>query len=381
MSVSFAPPRRLLRLALGGVTAAAALTALGVAPASAATGLVYVSHGSLHTGPGTGSCAHPDAATVQDGVDAVDPGGTVVVCRGTYHESVTIPKLLVLRGERGAVLDATGRGYGIGIGADGDTVAGMTVTGAEVIGAPPTGLPGDGIVSAALNGGPPVIADHVRLIGNVTRGNGGAGIDLNSTDGSLAWHNRSYGNGMVGINVADDLGRPASNNKIIGNWSTDNVHGCGIALADHTGAGVIDYAVLGNVTDRNGTASGGAGVLLASPVPGAVLRGNLIAGNRASGNGHAGFELHAHQTGDDISGNRVVGNVFGRNNLLGDADDPATTGVYLGSQSPLTITVSGNRIADDRIGIFAAGPVELIAHGNRFSHVAHPVVTQPTYTG
>jgi nitrous oxidase accessory protein NosD len=377
---SIGTPGRVLRLALGGVTAAAALTALGVVPAAASTATVYVAPAS-HPGAGHGSCAHPDASAVQAGVDAVAPGGTVVVCRGTYAESVNISRPLVLRGLPGAVIDASGHGYGIGIGADGVTVTGMTVTGAEVIGSPPTGLPGDGIVTATFGPGGPVVGDRVRLIGNVTRGNAGAGIDLNSTRGSLALRNRSTGNGMVGINVADDFGRPASRNSIIGNVSTDNVHGCGIALADHTGAGVLDNLVLGNVTDRNGTASGGAGVLLASPVPGAVLRGNLITGNRASGNGHAGFELHAHQAGDDISGNRVVGNSFGRNNLIGDADDPATTGVYLGTHSPLSITVSGNRIADDEIGSFAAGPVQLVAHGNHFSRVAHPVVTQPAYSG
>jgi hypothetical protein len=116
-------------------------------------------------------------------------------------------------------------------------------------------------------------------------------------------------------------------------------------------------------------------------VPGAVLRNNLFVGNRADGNGHAGFELHAHQSGDDLSGNRVLANSFGRNNLIGDTDDPSTTGIYLGSVSPVAITLVGNRVAHDRIGIFAAGPVRLDAHGNRFAGVAQPVVTQPAYGG
>jgi nitrous oxidase accessory protein len=376
-SCSRALPTRLAVVA----ALAAATSGLSTGPATAASAphLVYVSPARL--GGGGSSCDHPNASSVQAGVDTVAPGGTVVVCRGTYGESVTIHRRLVLHGRPGAVIDASGHGYGVGIGADGVTVTGLTVTGAQVIGAPPTGLPGDGIVTVAFGGGPPVPADHVRLVGNVTRGNAGAGIDLNSTRGSIARDNVSTGNGAVGINVADDLGRPAIGNAIIGNRTTDNPNGCGIALADHTGAGINDNRVLDNVSDRNGTATSGAGILLASPLPGAVLRDNLIADNRAWGNGHAGFELHAHRTGDDLSGNRVVDNSFGRNNLLGDADDDAETGVYLGTQSPLAITVSGNRISDDRIGIFAAGPVQLTAHGNRFDDVAQPVVIQPTYTG
>jgi len=47
-------------------------------------------------------------AKMQDGINAVVPGGTVYVAAGTYPEQVTITKQLTLTGEDGAVLDGTG---------------------------------------------------------------------------------------------------------------------------------------------------------------------------------------------------------------------------------------------------------------------------------
>ena len=53
-------------------------------------------------------------STIQAAVDAAQPGDTVVVPPGRYHESVTITKSgITIRGSRGAVLDASGFSTGI----------------------------------------------------------------------------------------------------------------------------------------------------------------------------------------------------------------------------------------------------------------------------
>jgi parallel beta-helix repeat protein len=53
-------------------------------------------------------------STIQAAVDAAQPGDTVIVRPGRYHESVTIAKSgITLRGGRGAVLDASGFSTGI----------------------------------------------------------------------------------------------------------------------------------------------------------------------------------------------------------------------------------------------------------------------------
>ena len=79
--------------------------------------------------------------------------------------------------------------------------------------------------------------------------------------------------------------------------------------------------VAGNTADENGLAtatapdaSAGSGVILARPIPGGQVKGNLIIGNEFSGNGHAGVVLHAHAPGSDFSGNAVLYNRIGMNN-------------------------------------------------------------------
>jgi hypothetical protein len=224
----------------------------------------------------------------------------------------------------------------------------------------------DGIVTVGFDssGNPTGPANHVKVIGNVLTGNLNSGIDLNSTAHSVAFGNKSNGNG-IGINVADDLGVPATKNLIALNVTNQNTGGCGIALADHSGAGVTDNVVLKNVSNNNGLstptapdASAGSGVILAAPIPNGIVTGNLITQNKFSGNGHAGVVIHAHAPGDDFSGTVISKNLIGTNNVRQDENDTQTTGIYLGSLSPQTVTVTGNQIHDDYYGIFMSGPVQ-----------------------
>jgi nitrous oxidase accessory protein NosD len=362
------------------VGAAAALPWLAPGTASAAPSTVYVSPAGSAGAAGY-SCATAAYQSVQAAVDAVPAGGTVVVCAGTYAESVTIGESLHLEGRGEATIDAAGQRYGVGIAASYVTVSGLTVENASV-----GGTLADGIVTAGLVGGNMVPADHVTITGDVTKDNDGSGIDLNSTSGSAAIGNRSVGN-AVGINVSDDFDQPAAHNQISGNVANDNPGGCGIALADHTGKGIYDNVVTGNVSDDNGlgtpsapNASAGSGVILAAPAAGGVYD-NVIAGNTFDGNGHAGFDVHAHAPGLNFSGNIVTGNRIGVNNLRTSEGDPDSTGVYLGDASPLTITVVGNVISGDHFGIFAAGgPVTVRgARDNEFQHVTVQSASTPVF--
>jgi parallel beta-helix repeat protein len=375
--------RAIRRTAVIGIAAVAAATAMGTGTASAgtATGAHTVYVGPHAGGHGRASCDHPDASTVQQGVDRAATGGTVVVCAGTYKESVSITKKITLEGRRGSVIDATGQAYGVGIGADHVTVTGLTVKNANA----PSG-PADGIVTAAFGPTGPVPGNYARITDVVTTGNLGAGIDLNSTTGSLVAHSRSVANG-IGINVADDLGAPSQDNRITDNVASDNKTGCGIALADHTGAGINRNLVWDNTADRNGLDKGGAGILIATPLggapgaPTATMKDNLIVGNEAKGNAHAGFELHIHAPGNTITGNRVVSNRFGTNNTLSDWQDTSTTGVFLGSNSPMSITVSHNTITGNVYGFYKAGPVDLHAEDNTFHGVRQKILSRPDYAG
>jgi hypothetical protein len=82
----------------------------------------------------------------------------------------------------------------------------------------------------------------------------------------------------------------------------------------------------------------------------------------------------------DASGNRVVGNDLGRNNRLGDFGTDQTVGIYVGSNSPLSIVLKDNDIHDDAIGIFQAGKqVNTVRSGNEFHDVGRPFVAIPTF--
>jgi len=306
------------------------------------------------------SCSHARFTSIQDAIEAVASGGTVVVCRGTYHGSVTIDRKVTLAGRPGATIDATGMPYGVGVTVSYVTIRGLTVKNAGPL--TPQSL-ADGILTGGFGPSGPIAADHLTIVDNTVTGNLGSGIDLNSTSYSVAVGNRAIGNG-VGINVADDLGPPATHNLIAGNVANENFGGCGIALADHTGAGIADNLVVHNVADDNGlstptapNASAGSGVIIASPVPGGVVTGNTIAFNSFDGNGHGGVVMHSHAPGSDFHGNVVSYNRIGTNNVRTDVSDPQSTGVYLASASPQTITVSGNVIGPDHFGVFTAGDI------------------------
>ena len=366
---------------IGMIGAAAAVPWLAAGTASAATQTVYVSP-SGSAGAADHSCSSAGYQSVQAAVGAVPAGGTVIVCAGTYDESVTVAKSIRLEGRHGATIDAAGQSYGVGVAAPYVTISGLIVENASV-----GGTLADGIVTAGLVNGTMVPASHVTISGNVIKDNAGSGIDLNSTSDSAAFGNLSTGNG-VGINVSDDFGQLAAHNRISGNVASDNPGGCGIALADHTGKGIFDNTVSGNVANDNGlgtpsapNASAGSGVILAAPAAGGVYD-NVVTDNTFDGNGHAGFDVHAHAPGLNFSGNVVTGNQIGVNNLRTSEGDPDTTGVYLGDASPLTITVAGNVISGDHVGIFAAGgPVTV--HGtdsNHFHGVAVKSASTPDFS-
>jgi nitrous oxidase accessory protein NosD len=340
---------------------------------------VYVSP-AANAGAADRSCGTAAFSSVQAAVSAVATGGTVVACAGTYNESVTVTKPLTLSGRPGAVINASGQRYGVGVAASYVTVSGLTVENASV-----GGTLADGIVTAGLVGATMTPANHVAIIGDVTKDNVGSGIDLNSTTGSSAIGDTSQGN-AVGINVSDDFNQPAADNAIVGNVAIDNAGGCGIALADHTGKGISHNRVVGNVSNDNGlgtatgtAASAGSGVILAGATGGVF--DNTIAGNTFDGNGHAGFDVHAHAPNMNLTGNVVTGNRIGVNNLRGSEGDNDTTGVYLGDASPLTITVRGNVISGDQFGIFTAGgPITVNSvRANVYEHVTTELGTSPTF--
>jgi parallel beta-helix repeat protein len=356
--------------------AAGPFIGLTVAQAAPAPHTVYV---AAHGAGGAGDA--PVYTSIGQAVAAVAPGGTVVVEKGTYREDVALDKAVRIEGRHGATIDATGLINGIAVTASYASVSGLTVENAT----------GEGIVLQNVS--------HVAVVGNDVHGND-AGVRLqnpvattyafcqplpggamNDCGENIHLVGSSYdeivGNtatdGAGGILLTDETG-PTSHNLVAGNVVTDNHTACGVVLAGHNpqaapggtpapaAAGVFDNTVAGNRITGNGLqAGGGAGVQMATGVPGGAVYGNTVTGNTISGNGHSGVTLHSHAPGQYLNGNVVTGNRIETNNLNGDMDfgvqDPQTTGVFVGTVAPVSITVRGNVISGDHFGVFTTGPV------------------------
>ena len=239
-------------------------------------------------------------------------------------------------------------------------------------------------------------ADNTTIKNATADKNGGVGIDLNGSSWSVVTGSTAEANEGGGFQLANDTGAinpgaTASHDTIKFDTALDNIAGCGVIVVDHLGStvpgalGVFDnriaYNLLVDNGNFNGGFGGGAGVVLASPVPGGAVYDNFVVGNKIHGNGLAGVTVHSHVPGQNLSGNVITLNNIGTNNLLGDYADAFKTGVYIGSVSPLTVTVVGNTIAHDHFGIFAAGSVTLVRSGNDYKADKVSVGAVPAYAG
>lgn len=358
--------------------------------------VLFVAAGS--SGPGFGfGCSAAAFSSISAAVSAAPSGATIIVCPGTYAEDVTVEKPLTIEGIHATVApdgsDAspltplTGGNNGFTVLSPWVTVRGFTVTGAS----------SDGIA---------VFGDHARIEDNVVTDNGlgdtnnpGNGIDLDGSSFSRVSGNTVSGSGNGGIQLANDpdaaglstvcsaleiscagITGTATHDVVVHNNVNNNPYACGILLVDHDGTdgsaanltdGIYDNVVARNSVVDNADQGYGAGILLASEVPGGAVYDNLITRNDVSGNGLAGLTLHSHLGGvnQDLNGNVIIRNDFGTNNTKDEeASDPQTTGVFIGSEDHLDITVAQNTIHNDYYGVFTASPNGVTVHGLNTNH-------------
>lgn len=378
------------RISLAGL-AGAAMVLLGF-PASgfAQATVFYVAPGGSSSNADT-SCATAAYSSINAAIGAAPAGATIIVCAGTYTEDVAVTKALQLIGQN-AVIDATGLNNGITITASNVTVSGITVENAvgEGILAQATPIPGPVVNGHPFFTGHPLV--HVVIKHNVVRNNDrggpqssyqecrpqgevpgdcGEGIHLMGVAHSAVLVN-IVENNLGGILLSDEFG-PTHDNLIAGNIVRDNAPDCGITLASHnlgfnlqtqrpqpSFAGVYHNTIRDNISIGNGTNGEGAGVGIFAPFPGTASYGNLIQHNTIAENTIAGVSLHSHAPGAWLGDNRIVDNLVGPNNLVGDPDagDSATTGILVWSAAtPIRVTIAGNTIFDDWYGIWLSKTV------------------------
>jgi nitrous oxidase accessory protein NosD len=364
---------------------ATGLLAFGAVTAQAKTATtLYVSPSGAHGAADT-SCSTARYSDINAAIKAANSGGTVVVCKGTYDTQAIVSKPLTLTGKSGAVIDAKGLPP--------LTVGKMKLSGSIGIGVLSTKnvrVSGFKVVNAGFDAVLVALSSHVVVTRNVLEHNGDVGVDINGSSWSQATYNVSAYNTGGGYLIADDIG-PNSHNVVSGNVAAYNPGGCGVIVAGHSTFGVTDNLVANNLLIDNGTlksSGGGAGVVIATEVPGEKVADNTVTANTIYGNGLAGVTIHAHLPGQNLNGNRIIGNWIGANNTLGDPIDLATsptskknvavpdtrtTGILVGSASRISVLISGNHISRDYYGIFLEG-VGKVVHAsltdNHFSKVS-----------
>jgi hypothetical protein len=390
-------------LALGVLTGITGPAGASAKPHAVTTIYVAPKHGRAKL---SGGCKTAAYSQINPAIKAANPGDTVEVCAGTYtgSSSITVPiskkatititsgalieKAHDLVGEPGAVIKATGLVNGV-------TVLGPGAAGAVVNGITAEDAIGEGILVVETravrienstvvhndNGGPKSAWIECQNPGQVIPNDCGEGLHLMAvTDATVADNVIQFNSG--GVLLSDEFG-PTSGNVIKGNLVEDNESDCGITIVGHNAhgvnaagvpqpsvAGVYDNLIEDNSVVSNGTTGEGGGVLLAGP----ASYDNTISDNEIVGNGLSGVTIHEHGI-DYLSGDVVVDNWIGTNNITGDPGtaDQLTTGIFVEKDSPklpkISITIKANTISWDHYGVFdnTAGALHLSA--NVFHHV------------
>jgi len=397
---------QILRVAVSA-SAFAAVTLAWASGASAGGKAVFASP------TGTGSvCTANAPCSLNTAVATAPSGSTVKALPGVYQGGVSFAKQLDLEGQA-AVLDASlsPDGYGIevsGPGGSGSVIEGWTVENAQFSGI----LVGSHIVDALgnplMNGSPisDVTVDHVTVVHNdqgfsgvVNAGAGecfttpfapgdcGEGLHLVSATNSTV-ENALIQDNAGGLLMTDEFG-PATGNTISHVSALDNNDDCGITIASHTSFQIYDNVIDHNVSDGNGVAGQGGGILMAGAAPGTGAHDNVISNNEASGNGLAGILIHDHFPGN-FNNNVIENNHLSNNNLDGDFDfltpAPLRTDILVASGlpfpgpalPPITGTViTDNQISDADVGIWTlnADSGSTTIQNNHFHGITTPIST------
>jgi parallel beta-helix repeat protein len=207
-------------------------------------------------------CKKADFTTIQDAVNAASPGARILVCAGTYRESVTITKNDLRIRAKGA-------------------------PGAVVL---------DGMAQALFAGFYIQNASGTLINGFRIQNFHEAGILLDNGDGNRIRKNVTTGAHHDGI----ELRLGSSGNRIEHNRSINNLafNACGIQIRD---AGST-----GNVVRHNVSVNNNWGIRV-----GLAATGNVVFHNRSKNNRAFGILNFSGANGTSIKANRVFGNPTG----------------------------------------------------------------------
>jgi nitrous oxidase accessory protein NosD len=338
--------------------------------------------------------------TIAEALAKATPGSSIIVLGGEYHEEVAIAMELKLIGVDAPTINAAGMHHGIELA--GPATAGSRVKGFKVVHANEEGILAlsthdvtiahNEVRENDLGNKVPMPEGQCKSFGEIP-GDCGEGVHLMGTSHARVFKNLVIAN-AGGILLTDETG-PTAHNWIAHNDSVANVEDCGITLAGHnpeafamgkpqpSKGGIFDNKIVGNIALADGILGGGAGILLASPVPGGGVYDNLVQGNSADESGLPGITLHSHAPGQDLNGNRFIDNQLANNGKTGNEGKPGDAGTGLEATAGIIIfsavtklegiVVKSNKISKEHFGIWTKNAPPINAAANTFTEVEVPL--------
>jgi len=241
-------------------------------------------------------------ATIRGAIKVANPGDTVFVYSGTYHESIAIAKPVSLIGENRETTIIIGSGTGdvVYVSSDEVRVSGFTI---ENSGEEGTETAGDAGIE--LNGVKNCIVSNCSVTNN------GFGIYITSSSNNVLENNICWSNSNGGIL----LWSSCNNNLIINNTSNSNGGFGGILLRDSCSSNTIAnntcelnarwdqhgikllYFCNNNVIENNICLNNGDGIFLR------YSSNNLIINNTCNSNKRPGIQVHIGNYNNTIANN------------------------------------------------------------------------------
>lgn len=306
--------------------------------------------------------------SIQSAINAAVAGDTIVVNSGTYSESITLNKNVILQGSGSPVISPSGRN-GITVTASGATVQGFTIKGAKhgvlVSSASSVVVKGNTITGGSGDGIRLTSANYATVSGNTLNSNY-FGIQMFDTKGATISGNSLSTNHEIDIYMERVSDGTVKGNSVGANAGASNQGGDGIGMRYGTNM-LIDGNTVGKhyygikvyysnktTVSNNNVKDSGCNIRFDFNSVNCVARGNTVS------NGVEGILINSSASAITVEGNTLHNNrqavyILNCNNHI-IKDNTAYSNTYgVRAQGTSGNKITGNNFVDNTYGVYLSG--------------------------